>query len=931
MKLIKTGAAVVNQIPFDWQNNKQNILDAINEAHQQNVTVLCLPELCITGYGCEDDFFRTDLRDRAWQVLQEILPATRNMIVSVGLPVMYTNALFNCAALLVDGSIAGLVAKKNLAGDGIHYEPRWFESWEEGVVAVLDVHGEQIPIGDIHFSVGGVKIGFEICEDAWIARRPGAYLATRGVDIFLNPSASHFSFGKMDIRKRLVLEGSRAFCASYVYANMLGNEAGRAIYDGGAIIASSGKLLALGRRFSFKNFELTTAVVDVEQTRMAQCRTFSYTPDLKPDSEDCVVIPDFIYPELRPTAPQTATPEPWELGPHWKEEELARSLSLGLFDYMRKTRSRGYTLSLSGGADSSTVACLISLMVEFALKDLGEEGLGAKLSYIKGLDEKKTVQEIVGALLTCAYQASQNSSASTLNSARTLAEALGSRFYEFDISKLVDEYTAMVAKAIGRDLSWKTDDLSLQNIQARVRSPGIWLLANLNGSVLLCTSNRSEGAVGYCTMDGDTSGGLAPIAGVDKASIRKWLRWMEREGPHGLHPYPILKVVNEQTPGPELRPPEAGQAGELDLMPYEVLDAIEEAAIENNESARDCYELMRTRFPQYSAQQLAGWTEKFFHLWSRNQWKRERLAPALHVASRNLDPRTWRRSPIISGGFHFELQDMWALARGDIEQEKRLASSMQAYAHGQGHDAVSSAQLAAASNYEAGNGGSPSSYKTDAKRVGKHTVLLIIDVQKGFGSKGELPVPDAETIVPVINDLMTRFPLTVASQDWHPENHISFARNHTGKNPGDFIEVNGVSQPLFPTHCIANTAGSEFIDGLHVDRIERTFRKGTQPNVDSFSVFNDNSGARATDVEQFLKAKGITDIYLCGLATNYCVYRSAMDAVNAGFKVHVVIDACRGIDRPMGAVNETLNKMRDAGIMIITSNELVQHESPAMH
>src|SRR5262249_9650232 len=159
-----------------------------------------------------DDFFRTDLRERAWHILMELLPETRSMIVSVGLPVLYNNALFNCAALLVDGTIAGLVAKQNLAGDGIHYEPRWFEPWQENIVGCLEVHGEQIPIGDIHFCVGGIKIGFEICEDAWIAQRPGAKLAVKGVDVFLNPSASHFSFGKMEVRERLVLEGSRAFC-----------------------------------------------------------------------------------------------------------------------------------------------------------------------------------------------------------------------------------------------------------------------------------------------------------------------------------------------------------------------------------------------------------------------------------------------------------------------------------------------------------------------------------------------------------------------------------------------------------------------------------------------------------------------------------------------------------------------------------------------
>jgi NAD+ synthase (glutamine-hydrolysing) len=856
MQLIKVGAAVLNQTPFDWENNKKNILTAIRTARTAEVSILCLPELCIPGYGCEDDFFRTDLRERSMQMLCELLPETQGMCVSVGLPVVYNNALFNCAALIADGKLLGLVPKQNLAGDGIHYEPRWFEAWREGVVSHVDLNGQRVPLGDIYFNVGGVKIGFEICEDAWVGRRPGTRLAPKGVDIFLNPSASHFAFGKLETRKRLVLEGSRAFCATYVYANLLGNEAGRAIYDGGAIIASSGKLVAVGPRFSYHDVELTTGVIDVAHTRMAQSRTFSYRPEMKSDDSDCVEYDKFSFPELSPGPFAPSEQLEWELDAELKSEEFARAVALGLFDYMRKTRSRGYTVSLSGGADSSAVVCLVSLMVEFGVKQLGLEGFRSKLNYIKDLSDCESTKDLCGKILTCAYQATDNSSGSTLESARELAHSIGAQFHEFDIGKIVDEYTAMVEGAIGRKLDWQRDDIALQNIQARVRSPGIWLLANLMGNVLLCTSNRSEGAVGYCTMDGDTSGGLAPVAGVDKNFLRRWLRWLERTGPRGLHPYEALKIVNEQTPGPELRPQELHQAGEKDLMPYDVLDAIEEAAIENNQSAKDCYLLMRARFPQFDGRTMAKWVEKFFGLWARNQWKRERLAPALHVASRNLDPRTWRRSPILSGGFTEELKEMWTVANKSADQAQP-----------------------------------------------KHSALLLIDLQKGFGSKGELAVPDAEAVIPVINKLMENFDLVVASQDWHPDDHCSFVKD-------------------FPPHCVQNTPGAEFIDGLDVERIDRIFRKGTLRDVDSFSVFIDNAGGKATDIDQYLRERAVQEVYIAGLATDYCVHRSALDAVKAGFKTFVVLDACRGIDKPSGRVQKALDEMRAAGVTVLNSSEV---------
>lgn len=160
----------------------------------------------------------------------------------------------------------------------------------------------------------------------------------------------------------------------------------------------------------------------------------------------------------------------------------------------------------------------------------------------------------VGALLTCAYQPTENSGKVTRNAAEVIAKALGAEFFVIDVDAQYKAYIAATEKAIGRPLTWTADDITLQNIQARVRAPSIWMIANVRGSVLLTTSNRSEAAVGYATMDGDTSGGLAPLGGIDKPYLRAWLRWMEAKGPIGLHPLAELSVVNAQQPTAELRP-----------------------------------------------------------------------------------------------------------------------------------------------------------------------------------------------------------------------------------------------------------------------------------------------------------------------------------------------------------------------------------------
>ncbi len=656
MTRIRVGAAVLNQTPLGWSNNRDNVLRAIEAARSDGVRLLCLPELCVTGYGCEDAFHSVGLQETALAVLAEIVPATEGMIVSLGLPVLHRSALFDCACLAVDGRIAGFSAKRFLAGEGLHYEPRWFKPWPRGLRDTITLDGQSYPIGDFVFDCGGVNIGFEICEDAWVAKRPGGDMSLAGVDVILNPSASHFAFGKFEVRKRFVVEGSRAFGVSYIYSNLLGNEAGRVIYDGGALIASAGRLLAVGPRFSFQPAVLTTAVIDVGATRMSRARTGSFQPDLAGDKDTKVSRP-FTYPDLEPelTSPRQAR---WETGPHVKEEEFLRAVALGLFDYLRKSRSQGFVVSLSGGADSSTTACLVALMAELASAELGAEGFRGALAHVPALRETDDPKGWVRRLLHCVYQASANSSRSTRDAATGLAEALGAEMSCLEIDDLVEAYVSKIERVLGRPLTWGSDDVALQNIQARVRGPGVWLLANVNGALLLTTSNRSEAAAGYATMDGDTCGGLSPIGGIDKAFLRRWLRWLEKEGPEGLRPIPALAAVNSLTPTAELRPLEARQTDEEDLMPYEVLDAIERAAIRDKQTPLEVFRLMRSQFPQYDASQLHQWVERFFLLWCRNQWKRERYAPSFHLDDENLDPKTWCRFPILSGGFGRELEQL---------------------------------------------------------------------------------------------------------------------------------------------------------------------------------------------------------------------------------------------------------------------------------
>ncbi len=617
--MIRIGAAFVNTTPLDWEGNQAQIRRALDLARAQGTAMLCLPELCVTGYGCEDRFLSPDLRLRALASLESLLPDTKGLVVALGLPFEFDGILYNCAVLCADGRLVGIIPKQNLAKSGIHYEPRWFSPWKKGRRERVPLFGSEVALGDWIFQCGEAMLGFEICEDAWVMDRPCLRLKSRGANLIFAPAASHFALGKRPLREGLLRKAGMA----YAYANLMGNEAGRAIYDGGAMVGDPFGAVAHGARFSFQGAGLVSADMDLRTVHVGE-------------GVESVRMP------LETPAP-TVVLKNSGVAQHQDEyEEFTRAAALGLFDYGRKSRARGFTLSLSGGADSSACAALVYAM--------------QKLAAAEGID-----LPFDAPVLRCVYQSTANSSRVTRDAAHDVAQAVGAAFHEFDLEALVSQYRQLAEIALGRTLSWESDDTTLQNLQARARNPGLWALANATGTLLLATNNRSEAATGYTSMDGDTSGGLAPLAGIGKHFLRAWLRWFEKEGPQGVGILPALHAVNVQEPTAELRPLETKQRDEADLMPYAVLDQIESLATKERLAPIEVFEAMKKDFPAEQVPQLGRWIIRFFELWSASQWKRERLAPSFHLDNHNVDPRTWCRFPILSGGFKAEIEGLKGL------------------------------------------------------------------------------------------------------------------------------------------------------------------------------------------------------------------------------------------------------------------------------
>jgi nicotinamidase/pyrazinamidase len=200
--------------------------------------------------------------------------------------------------------------------------------------------------------------------------------------------------------------------------------------------------------------------------------------------------------------------------------------------------------------------------------------------------------------------------------------------------------------------------------------------------------------------------------------------------------------------------------------------------------------------------------------------------------------------------------------------------------------------------------------------------LLVVDIQNDFLPGGALAVADGDQVIPVVNRLAESFALVLATQDWHPANHGSFAANHPDRQPGEMIDLNGIRQILWPVHCVQGSPGATFSSKLRTERFEKVFRKGTDPGIDSYSGFFDNGRRRSTGLSEYLRDRSVEELFICGLTTDYCVKFSALDSIDSGIRTHVIEDACRGVNLKPGDTAAAIAVMRKAGASIVESTKL---------
>ena len=201
--------------------------------------------------------------------------------------------------------------------------------------------------------------------------------------------------------------------------------------------------------------------------------------------------------------------------------------------------------------------------------------------------------------------------------------------------------------------------------------------------------------------------------------------------------------------------------------------------------------------------------------------------------------------------------------------------------------------------------------------------LILVDLQNDFCPGGALAVAEGDQLIPMANALMPHFDLVLATQDWHPANHGSFAANHPWRKPGQVIDLDGLPQVLWPIHCVEESFGAEFVKGLNLEGINKVFRKGNKPNIDSYSGFFDNGKRQSTGLGDYLRAESVEAVYVMGLATDYCVKYTALDAKSLGFDTFLIYDACRGVNLQPNDVELALAELEAAGVVLVEQSKIL--------
>lgn len=633
------------------------------------------PELEIPGYGCEDHFLEIDTVTHSWECIAALISEgyTEGLVVDVGAPVLHRGVRYNCRVFVLNGKVLLIRPKLYLANDGNYRETRWFSGWKHKrriedhqlAPSITAITGQSTaPFGDAVLQFPDATLAAETCEELFTPASPHIDLALAGVEIISNGSGSHHELRKLDRRLELLRAATAEAGGVYVYANQQGCDGGRLYYDGCSCIVVNGQVIAQGTQFSVKDVEVVTACIDLD-TVTAKRGGFASFQEQASQTQPFprVHVPDFhlCVENAVPTQSSLASSE---IGHHHPvqvvqpEEEIARGPACWLWDYLRRSGASGFLLPLSGGADSSSTAAIVGCMCQMVMDAVhaGDAQVILDVRRIIACDDAhgdstplpSSASELAHRLLTTVYMGTENSSRETRNRSKLLAEQIGSDHIDlsFDvaISAVLSVFSVLSGGRLPRFSAHGgslTENVALQNVQARLRMVFAFLLAQLmpwvrgrNGFLLvLGSSNVDEALRGYLTKYDASSADINPIGAISKQDLRRFLRWA------AVHlGYPVLAEVETAPPTAELEPLASdgaiAQTDEKDMgATYEELSMYGRLRLLGRCGPVSMFRALKVEWRDkgYPLHLIAEKVKHFFKYYAMNRHKSTTLTPSYHA------------------------------------------------------------------------------------------------------------------------------------------------------------------------------------------------------------------------------------------------------------------------------------------------------------
>jgi len=629
MKLdyFRVAACVPLVKPGDCNFNVNSIISIAKNLDHYGVRLGVFPELCITGYTCGDLFLNRFMLDNAISELARLARETANLKLAliVGAPIIYNNVLFNCGVVVGGGKVRMIVPKTYTPNYGEFYERRWFTPAYDAIEGTISLGKEieNVPFGRHQLlSVDDVRVGIEICEDLWVPIPPSSFLALGGAEIIANLSASDDTIGKYGYLKNLIKQHSARTVAAYIYSSVgFGESSTDAVFDGKAIVAETGKILARnsrwndGEQFVIADIDLESITHDrMMKNTFADCARHSNTAAYR-KIEFTTGRPLDFHPEKisHPYSTNPFIPEDSE----WQErcEEVANIQAAGLAQRLSATNCRKIILGISGGLDS-TLALLA------ACKAFDRLGLPRK--------------NIIGVTMP-----GFGTTGRTHNNAVELMKALGVDNREISIVPGVEQHF----KDIGHNP--EIHDVTYENAQARMRTYLLMDIANQEGGMVLGTGDMSELALGWATFNGDHMSMYGINAGIPKTLVRSLVEWFAKTTENSIVKARLSDIID--TPiSPELIPAEnhndIKQKTEDLVGPYELHDFFLYHVLRYGRSPRKIFRLTREAFgDKYSDTEILTWLQTFFRRFFNQQFKRSCMPDGPKISDMSLSPRSdWR-------------------------------------------------------------------------------------------------------------------------------------------------------------------------------------------------------------------------------------------------------------------------------------------------